>query len=245
MQRKHGNDITVTSRGTKRQDEQHARSHRHRDVRQYGAADSLSPAISRAGKRGRGEEHSSVSSTSTSATTLSAELTNGNRHHNQSHRERFGHTQSLQQTSSQHDPSQQDQREREAKKEQRAKRLNAIKEAEKHFIHLTTQYIVGENDGLNLPNESGCGIPLKKTEESFHAYSSRVNTMVYQKVYNRLMHQGQVGSSYSFNKRTSGNPLHSSGLVFMKDLDIDYITKQAISAAFHKLQSPRPHSRHK
>lgn len=191
--------------------------------------------------RGTGTQ-SSTSAASTLSTTVSAEMTNRHGHRSHSHRERISRNehshQSSQQGTSHHDQSQ-----REAKKEQRAKRAHAIKEAEKYFIHLTTQYIVGESDGLNLPGENGCGMSLKNQSESLHAYIGRVNTMVYHKLYNRLMHQSQSGSSYSFNKRTSGNAVDGSGLVFMKDLDIDHITKQAISNGFRKLQSAHHHSR--
>lgn len=122
---------------------------------------------------------------------------------------------------------------RESSKEQKRLRQNAIKEVEKHFVNMSVQYILGETDELNLPDEHGCGL-LVKNEESLHGYLGRISTTIYQKLYNKLMNRSQVGSSYSFNKRTSGNALDSNGIVFMKDLDPDHIAKQAISIAFRK-----------
>lgn len=220
-----------------------------------GRGNSVRGSVSRGEKRGRGEEAwDTTSVASTSSTTVSAEFTTGfryqqhNQHHTHTNRQRLGNADESrlmsQQDYSHREQQQQQQQQRDAKREQRLKRLQAIKDTEKSFTHLTAQYILGESDGLNLPGESGSiGMPLKKPDETAHAYSTRVTTTVYQKLYNKLMHQSQIGSSYSFNKRTSGNPLDTTGLVFMKDMDIDHITKQAISIAFRKLQSSRNSAR--
>lgn len=143
-----------------------------------------------------------------------------------SHRERFDYSDHSQQSHS-------NQSQRDKRREQKAQRQQAVKEVENHFTQLSMKYILGESDELNLSDEHGSGVPLKKGE-SLQRYLGRISSTMYQKLYNKLMNHSQVGSSYSFNKRTSGNALDSNGIVFMKDLDVDHISKQAISIAFQK-----------
>lgn len=105
----------------------------------------------------------------------------------------------------------------------------AIKTVEKKYIAKVAGKILAARN--NSSPAHGSLIVLRQCE-SFRKYSARIKDTIYQIVYNMLMEASSTGSSYSFTRRTAGNALDESEKVFMKDVDVDYISRQAILQAF-------------
>lgn len=120
--------------------------------------------------------------------------------------------------------------EQKSKRKEIEERRKAIQKVESKYIDKAISKILTSESS----NSSGVyNVPLHLQRcESFRKYSSRITNTVYQAVYNMLMEACFTGSSYSFSRRTAGTALDENHTVFMKDVDVDYITRQAVSRAF-------------
>lgn len=120
-------------------------------------------------------------------------------------------------------------------------RKTAIREVENMYIAQTVDNILAWKK-ISATKHIAVAFCLRQCE-SFNKYSTRIKDIVYQSVYNMLMNASSNESSYSFNRRTAGNALDHNGNVFMKDIDVDYITRQVVLQAFKEQarmeESPR------
>lgn len=126
-----------------------------------------------------------------------------------------------------------EQRKKRRDDEEKKAKEAAVREVEEYYIQRVVNLILRNGDGLQPSDQENSSFALQQCE-SFRKYSQRIKNSVYQKAYNDVMERSSANSSYSFSRRTPGAALDDQQKVFMKDIDIDFITRQAVLQAFRE-----------